>query len=310
MNKVLVTGGSSMIGRATIKFLKERGFEVLAPNSVELDLLIEEVSDSYFVKNRDFKYVIHLAGFNGGIQFNKQYPYGIYTTNTYMLLNLFDNIPDVDRVFSIIASCAYPDNGDEVLQEKDFWNGLPNKTVDCHGLAKRNLHAISMQVNKQAGYNKAVCGVLTNCYGPYDSYREEKTKVVGGMIKRFCEAEENNREKITCWGTGKPRRELMYAEDAGWLIANIFDKNIDEDLINIGTGTDISIKDLASVVKEKTGYKGEIEWDTTKPDGQMKKLLDNSKIKKYLPEYSPTPIDIGIEKTVKWYKDNKLTWKK
>src|SRR5690606_21588024 len=121
-----------------------------------------------------------LAGFNGGIQFNKQYPVDIYSKNTKMMLNLFDWFKDCKGIFSIIASCAYPDNGHDLLKEDEFWNGLPNKTVDCHGLAKRNLHAMSMQINKEAGYNKAVCGVLTNCYGPEDSYREEKTKVVGG----------------------------------------------------------------------------------------------------------------------------------
>ena len=203
-----------------------------------------------------------------------------------------------------MTSCAYPDTGMDLLKEETFWNGLPNKTIRAHGIAKRTLQAASEAYNDQYELNAStVC--VTNLYGPNDTFNLVRTKVVGALIRKFVEAKIEEDETVECWGTGAPMREFMYVYDAAEAIVQALKKYDDcSQPLNIGTGKDISIKDLVGYITKAIDYEGEVFWNTEKPDGQMKKLLDTSRMKEYI---DITPIDVGegVRRTVEWYSKNK-----
>ena len=206
----------------------------------------------------------------------------------------------MEKVVSLISSCAYPDLGEESLSECDFWNGSPNNSVDAHGFAKRTLLEYGRQLDKE--YNMVCVGMIVNtCYGPYDSYNINKTKVIGGLINKIATAKRNNDKSITCWGTGKPKREFVYCNDVGkyllLVLANYDDSN---EPINIGSGMDYTIKQVVDAIAEKFKFTGEILW-TNKNDGQMRKLLDNSKMNSLFGHLQFTSLNEGLDKTIEWY---------
>ena len=207
-----------------------------------------------------------------------------------------------------MTSCAYPDTGMENLSEDTFWNGQPNKTIRAHGIAKRTLQAATEAYKDQYDFH-SVSTCVTNLYGPYDTFDLIRTKVVGALIRKFVEGQQEyadfNEAEVTCWGTGKPRREFMYVSDAAEAIVQVLEKYDDTTLpLNIGTGNDITIRELVDHIIEAVAYQGEVTWDTDKPDGQIKKLLDVSRMKGCL-DITPKNIKEGILKTVKWYASNK-----
>ena len=199
-----------------------------------------------------------------------------------------------------MTSCAYPDTGMEVLKEEDFWNGLPNETIRAHGIAKRILQAASEAYNKQYELNSvSVC--VTNLYGPNDTFNLVRTKVVGALIRKFVEAKTEEEEQVECWGTGDPMREFMYVDDAAEAIIQALQKYEDHSQpLNIGTGKDISIKELVEYITKSIGYQGDVSWNTDKPDGQLKKLLDTTRMQEYI-DITPIDIEDGIKETVEWY---------
>ena len=181
---------------------------------------------------------------------------------------------------------------------------MPNESVEAHGLSKKAVYHFSRQLNKQHDI-RAVCTVFNTVYGPYDSFDIDKTKVVGGLIKRFVTAVRDGDRMVECWGTGSPRRELIYCEDAAEGIIQTLEKYFDIKYpINIGYNEDISIKELANLIAELAGYSGEISWDTSKPDGQFRKILDSSRMKNYeISVENRTSLRSGLSKTIEWYID-------
>ena len=302
---VLVTGGEGFLGTAIVNNLLEKGAKptVLRHGDVNLHDLQTVI---HYMNSLKPDYCIHAAGYNGGIEFNRMYPADILFSNTIMGLNLHHACEwvGVKKLVSIMTSCAYPDTGMEILKEEDFWNGLPNETIRAHGIAKRVLQAASEAYSKQYEFNSvSVC--VTNLYGPNDTFNLIRTKVVGALIKKFVEAKMNEDDQVECWGTGAPMREFMYVDDAAEAIVQALQKYEDNSSpLNIGTGSDISIKELVEYINEAVGYKGEIFWNTDKPDGQMKKLLSVEKMKEYI-EINPISVKEGIAETVKWYSSNK-----
>lgn len=300
---VLVTGGSSMIGRGIIKSLNNRKCKILAPTHQSLDLLCYlDVYKYIYSYKPDF--IIHAAGYNGNISFNKLYPQDIFYKTTIMGLNILlaASQNNIKKIVSILTSCAYRSTNFDLFED-DFLNGIPDETVEAHGLAKRNLFIMSKQTVKQADNTNAVCGVFNTAYGPYDNFAIDKTKVVGGLINKFVTAAQSKRKKVVCWGTGQPTRELIYCEDASEGIVQILEKYDDsQSIMNIGFEEEISIKQLSEKIAFYAGFDGIIEWDTTKPDGQMRKMLNTSKMKKYNIQINKTSLDEGLKKTIDWYK--------
>lgn len=320
---VLITGGSSMIGKQLIPLVESDGYSVLAPTKSEMNCLVLQMVYDYFDKYKP-KYVIHCAGFNGGIEFNRRVPADIYMQTAYMALSVTGAASFYSKkLVSVLPSCAYypyaryvspiGHNGMEIktepaelLYEDQFENGAPHPSVECHGLAKRILFDYARQLHKQYKF-KAVCCVLNNCYGPGARYDEpDRLKVVDALIKKFCDAKLRGEDKVVVWGTGNPRREVMHCRDAAEGILETF-KHYDDptEVINIGCGYDVSIRELAYMIQDLVDPSIEVVFDKTKPDGQMKKMFDISKMKEKLGGWEPK-VDIytGLKSTIEWYLQN------
>ena len=304
-SKVLVTGGEGFLGTALCEKIIEHGATPIILRHQEVNLHdLQAVIHFLTATKPDF--CIHAAGYNGGIEFNRMYPADILYSNTVMGLNLHHacEYVGVKKVLSIMTSCAYPDTGMDLLKEETFWDGLPNKTIRAHGIAKRILQVASEAYNDQYELNAStVC--VTNLYGPNDTFNLVRTKVVGALIRKFVEAKIEEEETVECWGTGAPMREFMYVHDAAEAIIQALKTYDDHSQpLNIGTGKDISIKQLVEYIIKAVDYEGEVFWNTEKPDGQMKKLLDTTRMKEYI-DISPVEVEEGIKQTVELYRLNK-----
>jgi GDP-L-fucose synthase len=305
--RVLITGGTSMLGRHISERLKDEGAIPLPlRHDTGCDLMESDDTIEVF-QALNPEYVIHCAGYNGNIEMNKREPTSIFYRTAQMALNVLSEAairPTVKKVVSLVSSCSYPD-GLEVLREEDFLSGAPHPSVEAHGFSKRILFEYSRQLKKQFDFT-SVCCVLNTCFGPYDSYDLNKTKVVGSLIKRFVDAKEEGKDEVTLWGSGQVRRELCYAADAAVGVVNVLKYYEDTELpINWGVGWDITIKDLAELVCYVVGYTGKIKWDVSKPDGQRKKLLDVSRARKLLPSHNFRILFDSLSESIQWYKNHR-----
>ena len=304
--RIMVTGGRSMIGRQVCEILEEKGHVVDPVPHEECDLCKQQ---DVLERFRSFapRWLVHLAGYNGGIEWNSRHPETIFHINTRMALNVLETSAanGVERALSVISACAYPDIGDKPAKESDLWRDLPNKWNECHGLAKRNLHSYSRQLNR-AGKSDYFCAIVNNSYGPFDSFHPLKTKVVAALIRKFVEATQDEKDKVECWGSGKPRREFLYCKDVAAALVLLLEQwdTTKGELVNVGYTQDFSIKELAEQISKLVSYTGIIEWNTSKPDGQMRRLLDSSLIGRlgWEPKYT---LKEGLKETIEWYLKNK-----
>lgn len=306
---VLVLGSNSMLGRAIVKVLELQNYRIWEHTHEQADLTDYKKTDEligYFCRKyqpRPSTFIIHCGGFNGNISFNSVYPAEIYSRTARMALNVLELAAKykIDKVVSLVSSCSYPHHL-EILREEDFLKGEPHPTVEAHGYAKRILFEYSRQLYKQFGL-VSVCAILNTCFGPHDSYDLNKTKVVGSLIKKIVDAKNNGDTEVVLWGSGSPRRELIYSEDAANLVVNTLKYYGDVTLpINLGIGWDISIAKLAQLISNIVKYEGRIVWDVSRADGQMKKLLDVSRMHKLLPPYPFQALWDSLYNTIEWYK--------
>lgn len=303
--KVLLTGKNSMIGRHLYEVLAEtKKYDVIPVGKSDYDLTSINDTIQMFRDTRP-DYVYNLAGFNGNISFSKKYPADIFYQTSQIALNCLHTAYkfNVRKCVNIISSCAIADLGDKSLKAEELWNGPPNPTIEAHGFAKRVWDAYSRQLFQQFSFN-SVCAIVNNCYGEYDNTDIEKTKAVMGIIKRVVEAKRNNLPSIECWGTGNVYREFVYAKDAARALYEVM-QNYHNSMcpINISTEDEIAIYTLTYMIADIVGYTGRIKWDTSKPDGQLRKSLDITNMKEYI-KFDFTPIKVGLTNTVKWYEEN------
>jgi len=295
----MVTGGTSMIGRPLVQKLRGAGAKVFTVPHSEYNLTYPDSTAEAFAEALP-DYVIHLAGHNGGIDYNKNWPARILHQTSMMSLNVLNACREfkVKKTAVILASCAYPPGED--LREETLHLGPPNPTVECHGYAKRLSEIFARQLVKQEGMD-IISLVLTNSYGPYDNYNVDKTKVVGGLISKFADAIIEGRDEVVLWGTGKPLRELAYCDDLAEGIFRAFQEYSDELPLNIGSGMEVSILELAKTIAKVMCYKGTIVCDTSKPDGQMRKKLNLERMESILQWRPSTTLVEGLNKTLDWY---------
>lgn len=295
-----------MLGRPTVELLKAEGAIVKEVFHIDYDLTSQSECTRLFNDFPNPTYLIHFAGFNGGINYNKKLPATIFERTVKMGVNVLAMAAShkVKKVVNLMTSCAYPPT-EEPLKEEQFLTSEPHPSVRCHALAKRTLYIFSQLLEQQYGM-RTVSVILNNSMGPFDSFDLEKTKVVGALIRKFVEAKRNKEPEVVVWGTGKARRELMYSKDAAKGIVEVLKHYEDTSLpINLGSSIDHTIASLAEKIKDVSGYTGKIVFDTTKPDGQMRKILDITRMQKYLPDYFPdTPIKVALKETVQWYEEN------
>lgn len=307
---ILVTGGKGFLGKYVCEALRNDGRTIYAPTS-SIDF-ISRFDTKLFFDHCKPDLVFHLAGYNGGIKFNSDKPADIFARNTTMALNVLEACKDfkVKKVVSVVASCAYPEmmrreceyaQPREIMWEEEFFDGPPHPSVACHGYAKRNLQLASKFYHDQYGLD-AVCVCPTTLFGPGDSTDTQRTKVLMAVVKKVVDAKIQSASSITFWGSGNAYREFLFVEDAAGLIAKCADCYGDSSMpLNLGTGHEFQIRELVEKVVGMVGYTGIVEWDKTKPDGQLRKKLDLSRMKQHIPEFTPTNFDEALVRTINWY---------
>jgi GDP-L-fucose synthase len=303
--RVVLTGGSGFLGRQLVWRLQGRVKKLGVPRSREYNLVSFEDCARCM---EDFRpnLVIHSAAFYGGIGINELYPGRIYYENLVMGANLMEaaRLAGAKKVVQIGTACSYPGYLENLLKEENFWDGPPHQTVWNYGLTKKMLSVQGWAYKKQYGMD-SVHLILTNLYGPGDSFNPDRSHVAAALVRKFVDAVIEDKPVVECWGTGRPVREFLYVEDCAEAILLAAEKYDDLTPMNIGTGVGTSIKELAELVQELTGFEGRIEWNTTKPDGQMVKVLDATRLKQNLNWTPPTTLRGGLAKTIAWYRANK-----
>ena len=303
--KILLTGGVGFLGRFVFKKLLEGGVkedDIFIPRIKNYDLRKKE-DCLEITKGKDI--VIHLAAKVGGINFNKENPATTFYDNASMALNIIDASykNNVKKFVGIGSVCEYPKFTPVPFQEAHLWDGYPEETNAPYGLAKKMMLVQSQAYRQQYGFN-AIHLLLINMYGPGDNFNLDTSHVIAALIKKVADAKKEGKDYIEVWGTGKATREFLYVEDAAEAIILATEKYDKPDPVNIGSGTEISIKDLVETICRLMDFKGEIRWDISKPDGQPRRRLDVSRAEKEFGFRAQTNLKIGLRATIEWYENS------
>jgi GDP-L-fucose synthase len=302
--RILVTGGAGFLGSHLVKRLvRTRNVEtqqIIIPRSREIDL--RKLEDSRkILEGADI--VIHLAAKVGGIGFNQENPGSLFYENVLMGVNMIEGARQarVVKFVQVGTVCAYPKFAPVPFKEDDLWNGYPEETNAPYGIAKKSLLVMAQAYRQQYGMN-IIYLLPVNLYGPGDNFDLRSSHVIPALVRKFVEAVEDGRDRVVLWGTGEASREFLYVEDAaeGILLATErYNKALP---VNLGTGEELTIDELARTISEITGFRGKIEWDATKPDGQPKRRLETTRAEHEFGFRAQTKLKDGLTKTIEWYK--------
>jgi len=310
-HRVLVTGGAGFLGSFIVEKLKERGaIDVIVPHIDEYDLrdtvnirrLFDDVSNSSNYVISDL-IIIHLAALAGGIGANRARPAEFFYDNLMMGVPLMHEAwkRGVDKFVAIGSICAYPKFTPVPFREENLWEGYPEETNAPYGLAKKMLLVQAQTYRDQYDFN-GVYLLPVNLYGPRDNFNLETSHVIPALIRKCIEAQDRGDDHLVVWGDGTPTREFLYVEDAAEGILLATEKYNGREPVNLGSGFEISIKDLVNLIVKLTGFEGEIVWDTSKPNGQPRRGLDTSRAKKYFGFEAQTQFEEGLRRTIEWYR--------
>ncbi len=300
--RILVTGGAGFLGKELVRQLREKGCQkIFVPRSAEYDLTQIEAIKRCF---NDFNptVVFHLAARVGGIGANQANPGKFFYDNAIMGIQLIEesHLRGVKKFICIGTICAYPKFTPVPFKEEDLWNGYPEETNAAYGLAKKMLLVQLQAYRQQYGFN-GIYLLPVNMYGPEDNFDLETSHVIPAMIRKFIEAKEAGHREVLLWGDGTPTREFLYRDDAARAIimaAERFDRGYP---VNIGSGQEINISDLALLIKELTGYCGQIAWNDSYPNGQPRRLLDVTRAYDSFSFKSKISIREGLKNVIEWY---------
>ena len=308
--RICVTGGAGFLGSYVTEKLRQRGCEnILIPAIEEYDLVqLDEIKRMYDDMKPDV--VIHLAAVVGGIGANREHPGEFFYKNLIMGVQLIEEgrIREIEKFVAIGTVCAYPKFTPVPFKEEDIWNGYPEETNAPYGLAKKMLLVQSQAYRAEYDFN-SIFLLPVNLYGPRDNFDPASSHVIPALIKKCVDAIEFGADYIECWGTGIVSREFIYADDAAEGILLATEHFNGADAVNIGSGFEITIKELVDKIAVLTGFKGEIRWDASKPDGQPRRCLDTSKAKELFGFEARTSFDEGLKATIEWYKKTRAEQK-
>jgi GDP-L-fucose synthase len=299
---VVVTGGAGFLGSYVVEKLRQRGCQQLVvPRSREHDLREKEAIVSLLHEVRPHL-VIHLAAVVGGIGANRRHPGQFFYDNALMGIQLIEAArrAGVEKFVCAGTICAYPKYTPVPFQEQDLWNGYPEETNAPYGLAKKML-LVQLQAYRQEYGFHGIYLLPVNLYGPWDNFDPESSHVIPAIIRKVVEARRRGEKKITAWGTGQVSREFLYVEDAAEGIVLAAERYDKPEPVNLGSGQEITIRDLVHLIAELSGFNGQVEWDSSQPDGQPRRCLDITKAQQEFDFVARTSLRAGLKSTLKWY---------
>jgi GDP-L-fucose synthase len=304
--RICVTGGAGFLGSFLLEALTQRGAtDIFVPHIEEYDLVNpQDIQRMLDISRPDI--IIHLAALAGGIGANRARPADFFYINLMMGVQLLHEAwkRGVSKFVAIGTVCAYPKFTPVPFKEENLWYGYPEETNAPYGLAKKMLLVQAQAYRQQYGFN-AIYLLPVNLYGPRDNFNLETSHVIPALVRKCIEAQEHGEKEVVLWGDGSPTREFLYAGDAanGILTATEFYNG--NEPVNIGSGQEISIKDLAELIARLTDFEGKLVWDTTKPNGQPRRGLDTSRAAEYFGWRANVPFEDGLRQTIAWYRQNR-----
>ncbi len=304
--RICVTGGAGFLGSALLENLRSKGArDIFVPLIEEYDLTQKE-EILRMLKTAQPDVIIHLAALAGGIGANRARPADFFYINLMMGVQLMHEAwkAGVQKFVALGTICAYPKFTSLPFREENLWNGYPEETNAPYGLAKKMLLVQAQAYREQYGYN-AIYLMPVNLYGPRDNFNLETSHVIPALIRKCVEAKERGDQEVVLWGDGSPTREFLFVEDAAEGIALATERFNGSEPVNLGSGMEISIKDLAHLIGRLTGYEGKFVWDTSKPNGQPRRALDVSRAEQFFGFRAKTPFEAGLKKTIDWYIENR-----
>ena len=298
--RILLTGGAGFLGQHIAEKLRKRGVtHVIIPRSTQYDLRTAQACRSVM---RNIDIVIHLAAKVGGIGFNRAHPAEMFYDNIMMGVQLMHEAASakVEKFVAIGTICSYPKFTTVPFKEETLWDGYPEETNAPYGLAKKMLLVQSQAYRAQYGFN-SIFLLPVNLYGPGDNFDTTSSHVIPALIKKLYEAKTKKKKEVAIWGTGKATREFLYVDDAAEAIVLATELYNRSDPVNIGAGFEISIHALALQIAKLIGFTGKLRWDTSKPDGQPRRMLDSSKAYRLFKFKATMKFEEGLKKEIEWY---------
>ncbi|MFH0878232.1 MAG: GDP-L-fucose synthase [Lentisphaerota bacterium] len=303
--RVLVTGGSGFLGSHVVEKIKRRGGgQVFSPRSREYDLREKDQVLKCLEEIRP-DVIIHLAAVVGGIGANRLHPGKFFYDNAMMGIQIVEEARkrNIQKISIVGTICAYPKITPVPFHEENLWYGYPEETNAPYGLAKKMLLVQSQAYRQEYGFN-SIYLLPVNLYGPRDNFNPESSHVIPALIKKAVEAKNSGAKIMECWGTGSATREFLYVEDCARAICMATEKYDGPDPVNLGSGMEISIRNLSIMIAHLVGFKGELVWDPTKPDGQPRRCLDITRAEQYFGFKAEVPFEAGLKKTIDWFLAN------
>jgi GDP-L-fucose synthase len=300
--RIVVTGGSGFLGRHVVAALESRGSNVVVPRKAQYDLTKENAVERMFAELRP-QIVIHLAAVVGGIGANQTSPGRFFFENVMLgaLVMEHARLSGVEKFVGIGTICSYPKLTPVPFRERDLWNGYPEETNAPYGIAKKMLLVQGQAYRQQYGF-AAIHLLPVNLYGPHDNFDPASSHVIPALIRKFIEAKASGATNVVCWGTGNATREFLFVEDCAEGIVRATESYDDPEPVNIGAGFEISIRELAERIAELTGYTGRVTFDSTRPDGQPRRMVDTTRARDTFGFTATTDFRDGLRRTIDWYR--------
>jgi len=310
-HRFIVTGGAGFLGSFILEKMRQRGAtDIFVPHIEDYNLVdmrdIHRMYDDALGESGLPTIVIHLAALAGGIGLNRARPADFFYVNLMMGVQLMHEAwkRDLEKFVALGTVCAYPKFTPLPFREENLWDGYPEETNAPYGLAKKMLLVQAQAYRQQYDFN-AIYLLPVNMYGQRDNFDLETSHVITALVHKFTDAQERGDRQVELWGDGSPTREFLYVEDAAEGVLLATERYSGSEPVNLGSGHEISIKDLATLIARLTGFEGELVWDTSKPNGQPRRALDTSRAEQYFGFRAQTPFEEGLRRTIEWYREHK-----